>query len=245
MLQRQDGLVLCHGMLRALRENENEKLRNSLTAATADEKRATAVVHMLVNRRPHRAPYTVSVAPLATTGASYVDPLVVVFVADPEDLSPADQDLMELFGWSPAETRLVAALMAGKSLPDVAAEFDLSVTKIGSQLRSISKKAGVTNHGDLLRVVYGSAVRGNALATDAHPAIQPRPSRGRDVAFDERRENQRANRGGNFDLAQDGRISSSQHYEKARRPQSNRRCCDRHPARLASSLSSTCWSRNG
>ena len=45
VLQRQDGLVLRHGMLNAVREGENVMLRKSLTAAAADEKRAAAVVH--------------------------------------------------------------------------------------------------------------------------------------------------------------------------------------------------------
>jgi DNA-binding CsgD family transcriptional regulator len=186
VLRRQDGLVLRHGKLRALRENEDVKLRNSLTAAAADEKRVTAVAHLLVNRRAHHSPYTLSVAPLVTTGASHVDPLVVVFVADPEALSPSDGELMEVFGWSPAETRLAVALMAGKSLPDVAAEFDISVTVVGRQFKSILKKAGVRTHGDLLRAVHGIAVKGDALAAQTDPAILPRTSRGDDADLSSR-----------------------------------------------------------
>jgi DNA-binding CsgD family transcriptional regulator len=179
VLRRQDGLVLRHGKLRALGEDEDIKLRSSFAAAAAGEKRAAAVAHFLIDRRTHRSPYILSVAPLATTGATYVDPLVAVFVADPEALSSSEGELMALFGWSPAETRLVVALMAGKSLPDVAIECGPSISAVGRQFRSILKKAGVTNHGDLLRAVYGIAVKGDALATiQSDPAVLPRTGRG-------------------------------------------------------------------
>jgi DNA-binding CsgD family transcriptional regulator len=178
--------VLRHGKLRALRENEDAKLRNSLTAAAADAKLAKAVAHLLVSRRAHRAPYSVSVAPLATTGSPNVDPLAAVFVADPEALTPSDRELMELFCWSPTETRLAVALMAGKSLPDVAREFDVSTATVGRHLKSILKKAGVTSHGDLLRAVNGIAVRSDVLASRADPAILPRTGRGREADLSSR-----------------------------------------------------------
>lgn len=178
VLRRQDGLVLRHGKLRTLGEDEDTKLRSSFAAAAADEKRAAAVAHLLITRRSHRSPYTLSVAPLATTGATYVDSLVAVFVADPEALAISDAELMALFGWSPTETRLVVALMAGKSLPDVAVEFGSSISAVGRQFRSILKKTGVTSHGDLLRAVYGIAVNGDALPTQADPAILPPDGRG-------------------------------------------------------------------
>jgi PAS domain-containing protein len=130
VLQRNDGLVLRHGKLRALRENESAKLRKVLAAAAADEKRVTSVAHLLVSRRTHRAPYAVSIAPLATTGTPHASSLASVFVTDPEAIPPTDRELKELFGWSPAETQLVRALMAGKSLPDVAVEFGLSSTTV-------------------------------------------------------------------------------------------------------------------
>ena len=114
-------------------------------------------------------------------GASNAHRLVAVFVADPDSLSPSGRELMELFGWTPGETRLVFALMGGRSVQEVAADFDISIATARRQLRSIYRRAGVTSHADLLRAVHSITVGDDGLAIHADPAILPRMGRENEV----------------------------------------------------------------
>src|SRR6202047_3515870 len=70
---------------------------------------------MLVGRRGGRVAYILTVAPLAVELAVYERPLAMILVADPDARSPSEMDLVEFFGLSQAESRVAAALLAGKS----------------------------------------------------------------------------------------------------------------------------------
>jgi DNA-binding CsgD family transcriptional regulator len=77
----------------------------------------------------------------------------MILVVDPEDPTPSETELADFFGLSPAESRLAAALMAGKSLSDVAIEASVQITTMRTQLSSILRKVGVKRQLDLVRVL--------------------------------------------------------------------------------------------
>ena len=62
-------------------------------------------------------------------------------------------DLAEFFGFSPAESRLAAALMEGRKLDQIAAELGVRISTLRTQLSSILKKTGVERQADLMRVL--------------------------------------------------------------------------------------------
>jgi DNA-binding CsgD family transcriptional regulator len=63
-----------------------------------------------------------------------------------------------VFGLSPAEARVAAALMMGKSLADIAAAFGVQITTVRTQLRSILRKVGVKRQFDLVHILSGTGI---------------------------------------------------------------------------------------
>jgi len=61
--------------------------------------------------------------------------------------------LMQLFGLSPAEARLLRALVQGTTLDDYARECDVRLTTLKTQLKSLFAKTGTHRQADLVRLV--------------------------------------------------------------------------------------------
>jgi DNA-binding CsgD family transcriptional regulator/PAS domain-containing protein len=152
VLRRDDGLTVRQGKLRAQRVFDHEKLARTIAVA-ADGKTAAAVGRMLVARRGDRVAYILTVAPLGVELAVYERPLAVILVADPDARTPSERDLAEFFGLSPAESRLTAALLAGKKLREVAADSGVQITTVRTQLSSVLRKVGVNRQAELIRVL--------------------------------------------------------------------------------------------
>jgi len=76
----------------------------------------------------------------------------MIVLADPGERS-SEKDLAECFGLSQAESRLAAALLAGKRLSQVAADFGVQITTLRTQLSSILRKTRVTRQVDLIRLL--------------------------------------------------------------------------------------------
>ena len=82
----------------------------------------------------------------------------MILVADPERCALAEAELTELFGLSPAESRLAASLQSGKRLCDIAAESGVRITTLRTQLSATLAKVGVERQADLVRVLSGLAL---------------------------------------------------------------------------------------
>jgi DNA-binding CsgD family transcriptional regulator len=109
---------------------------------------------MLVGRRgTGRRAYALVVAPLGTASAVFDRPLAMILVTDPDGLAPSERDVAEFFGLSPAESRLAAALLAGKRLRGLAADTGVQISTLRTQLSSILEKVGVERQTDLVRVL--------------------------------------------------------------------------------------------
>jgi DNA-binding CsgD family transcriptional regulator len=152
VLRRDDGLTVRRGKLCAQRIFDHEKLARAITTA-ASVKTAAAVGRMLVGRRGGRVAYILTVAPLGVELAVYERPLAMILVADPDARSPSEMDLAEFFGLSQAESRVAAALLAGKKLREVAADSGVQITTVRTQLSSVLRKVGVTRQTELIRVL--------------------------------------------------------------------------------------------
>ena len=63
------------------------------------------------------------------------------------------RELAEFFGLSRAESRLTAALLAGKKLREVAADSGVQITTVRTQLSSVLRKVGVSRQTELIRVL--------------------------------------------------------------------------------------------
>jgi DNA-binding CsgD family transcriptional regulator len=152
ILRRDDGLTVRQGKLCAQRVFEQDKLARFIALA-ANRKPGSAVRQMLVGRRGSRVAYVLTVVPLGVELAVYERPLAMILIADPDARSPPERDLAELFGLSPAENRLTVALLAGKTMREVATASGVQITTVRTQLSSVLRKVGVSRQAELIRVL--------------------------------------------------------------------------------------------
>ena len=152
ILRRDDGLTVRQGKVCTERVFEHDKLARFIALA-ADGETAPAVRQMLVGRRGGRVPYVLTVVPLGVDLAVYERPLAMILIADPDARSPPEKDLAELFGLSPAESRLTVALLAGKTMREIATDSGVQITTLRTQLSSVLRKVGVRRQAELIRVL--------------------------------------------------------------------------------------------
>jgi DNA-binding CsgD family transcriptional regulator len=164
MMQLEDGLAVRNGQLCARRAFETAKMAKLISAAAAVGKTGVAAGHMLIGRGDGRPAYVLTVAPLHPDLAIGDRPLAMIVIVDPERHSPSDSELVELFGFSSAEARLAAALMTGKTLTEIAAEFGLRVPTLRTQLRAILKKVGAKRQSDLVRIFSSAGIGSVSMA---------------------------------------------------------------------------------
>lgn len=84
-----------------------------------------------------------------------IRPLVAVLISAPrrltiESLSP----IAALYALTPAELRLVAALLNGYSLKSAAVQLKITYETTRTQLKRIFSKTGTGREAELLRVVF-------------------------------------------------------------------------------------------
>jgi hypothetical protein len=83
--------------------------------------------------RGGRVGYMLTVAPLGMELAVSERPLALILVADPDARRPSEKELAEFFGLSPAEIRLTVALLAGRTMREVAADSGVRITTARTQ----------------------------------------------------------------------------------------------------------------
>jgi DNA-binding NarL/FixJ family response regulator len=153
LLSRGRALSVRQGRLCAARAFETDKSRALIGAAAVPDKLDPAIGRMLVKSRDTDLPYVLTVTRLAPELSVFDRPLAMVLATAPPQGPLAAADLAELFGLSPAESRLAVALMAGKKLRDIAIDTGLQTTTLRSQLSAIFKKVGADRQADLVRIL--------------------------------------------------------------------------------------------
>jgi DNA-binding CsgD family transcriptional regulator len=151
-----DGVLIREGRLCARRVFETARLAKLIAGATEEQSRA-AGGRMVIGRCDGLPPYVLAVLPLH---AGPVDDrrFAMIIVVDAARYVPSEKDLADLFGLSPAEARVAAALMTGKSLTDIAATSRVQITTVRTQLRYILRKVGVKRQFDLVRVLSSTGI---------------------------------------------------------------------------------------
>ena len=78
--------------------------------------------------------------------------------SDAAQHAPSETDLAEFFGLSPAEARVAAALLPGKTLAGIAAASGIRITTVRTQLASILRKVGAERQADLVRILSSTGI---------------------------------------------------------------------------------------
>jgi DNA-binding CsgD family transcriptional regulator len=117
---------------------------------------------LALRRAGEKRPVMVRVTPLRRRNRAEWSGRIALMV----ELPPAPRGLdtwAVAFRLSPAETRLWAALSAGRRLIDIAEESGVSVNTVRVQLRTLFQKTGVHRQADLLRLALevGAGFSGN------------------------------------------------------------------------------------
>jgi DNA-binding CsgD family transcriptional regulator len=77
----------------------------------------------------------------------------MILVSVPDESSISERELADLYGLSPAESRLAIALARGKRLAGLVSEFGVQITTLRTQLRAVLKKFDVERQSDIVRVI--------------------------------------------------------------------------------------------
>ena len=108
---------------------------------------------MLVARDNDRPPYVVRVAPVSAGLAGFGSPMAMILVSTPVEDRVSERELAELYGLSPAESRLAVALAQGKRMTELPDKFGVQITTLRTQLSSILRKCDVERQSDLVRLI--------------------------------------------------------------------------------------------
>ena len=110
--------------------------------------------------RRGRPPLTLLVAPFRSRKGLLADdrPTAIVFIRAPEMLRNANATVLEsCFDLTAAEATLVLKLVQGMALEVIAAELDLSLNTVRTQLKSAMVKTGTRRQGELIALILKSA----------------------------------------------------------------------------------------
>jgi DNA-binding CsgD family transcriptional regulator len=162
IVQLEDGLLTRDGRLCARRAFETAKVAILIAGATGGKSPAVGG-RMVIGRSDGLAPYVLTVTPLP---ADLIDGrrFAMIVLVDPARHCPSERDLTEFFGLSPAEARVAAALLIGKSLSNIAATYGVQITTVRTQLRSILRKVGVKRQFDLVRMLSSAGISSITLS---------------------------------------------------------------------------------
>ena len=153
------GLTCRHGYLGATDSTKDGELRRLIQqAGLAALGRSSEAGGVLALPRLEGRPLSLLVCPLRphalTLGPT---PAALLIFGDP-DASPSTsmQALIELYGLTPAEARLMAALVDGERLEDYADRQGISVNTARTQSKQIFGKTGHGRQADLIREVLAN-----------------------------------------------------------------------------------------
>lgn len=151
-----DALVVTDGKLTARRRSEAAQLArliaNAVAVARHTDHRTGGWVKV---ERAHGLPYAVFLTPLRCAAVPGAPPAaVLVVIHDPErKLAVSPAVLIELFGLTPAESRLARALAGGHDLTTAADLMGINISTARAHLRAVFAKLGVAKQQDLIRLL--------------------------------------------------------------------------------------------
>jgi len=142
------GLLLAASGSQARSINASKTIRAALT----DVLQTNGGTRMLTLERNEGHPLVLQLSPIELPGANSLH--AVAFVIDPDRQLAISPDLLSaLFGCTAAETRLAAALVAGKKLEDICEELGVKQTTITFHLKNLFQKTQTHRQADLVALL--------------------------------------------------------------------------------------------
>ena len=162
LLEEADGITLSRdGLLRGEKPQQTQALRDIVDKAIGrarDGQRQSSEAVALSRNSGRRSLFAVA-CPLGRGPANAGEPVVGLFVTDPERrLSAAAEAVAQLYGLSPAETRLALALARGLRVDEIADEFNISRNTVSYTLKNLFRKTETDRQADLISLFIASPV---------------------------------------------------------------------------------------
>jgi DNA-binding CsgD family transcriptional regulator/PAS domain-containing protein len=155
MLRRGDGIAAPRGVLTGATSAESARLRRAIAAAASPELVGTHPTSLALSRSAG-GNYSAVAAPLQPSSLPGIPPTaaVLLLISDPEaDRAPLVSHLRQVYGLTTAEAGLTVALLAGKTLQEIAAERQTSVATARSQLKAVLHKTGARRQAELVSML--------------------------------------------------------------------------------------------
>jgi DNA-binding CsgD family transcriptional regulator/PAS domain-containing protein len=152
------AITRTRGVLSANAPAAAAELRAAIAIAASDETGIARTGLAILLTPLGETPIVANVLPL--TGSDLrtrLAPTAVaaVFIGAPPDAADAADIVAEAFGLTPAETRVLASLLAGRTRAEIAATLGIAPTTAKSHLENIFAKTGVARQGELMRLATG------------------------------------------------------------------------------------------
>jgi DNA-binding CsgD family transcriptional regulator/PAS domain-containing protein len=158
MLDKRGPIQGTQGVLQATAPSAASELRSALTLAAGNEAGIGKTGLAIRLTEPDAPPMFAHVLPL--TGSDFrtrLQPAAVaaVFIGAPPDAQDGADAVAAAFGLTPAETKVLASLFAGRTLNETAAALGISRPTAKTHLEHIFSKTGVTRQAELMRLWTG------------------------------------------------------------------------------------------
>jgi DNA-binding CsgD family transcriptional regulator len=157
-----DALMAACGRLATRDPVAAPSLRQAIAAATTISQGRGADPSTIVQApRRERRPLSLLVAPLAAIRPAglFAEAAVIVFIADPEQQPRLPlATLARLYCLTPAEARLMQALVAGERIEDYADRAGIRLTTVKTQLRHLFDKTDTSRQSELIALALRNLV---------------------------------------------------------------------------------------
>jgi DNA-binding CsgD family transcriptional regulator len=157
LLRKGADLTVSNGCVRPRYPAQGPQFEKTVrNAAFTSVGQGTSAGGFVVIERPEGPPLSLMVspyvAPPGSPGHTYGASLVLF--TDPEARTDVPEHaIAKMFGLSPAQSRLVSALVAGETMADYADSIGISLNTAKTQMKQIFLKTGVNRQSDLVRTV--------------------------------------------------------------------------------------------
>ena len=122
--------------------------------------RNAGLLRLEVPRPSRKKPYRLMLMPAQTAGVVSLgvsQPAVTVVIIDSESQPQPDLAVLrELFSLTPAEARITAKLVLGRSVEEIADEADISVETVRTHVKRVLSKTETSRQAELISLVLRS-----------------------------------------------------------------------------------------
>jgi DNA-binding CsgD family transcriptional regulator len=160
ILRSGDGLARTPDGLRAGSKDDDKRLQALIGALRQRPGEAQSTGgHLRVRRPSGKQAYAVMLAPVGpgVVAGANASPTILMFVSDPGEKILSDLSVLEeLFGFPPAEARLVLALLSGVTVPEFARKTGVTYNTARTLLARAMARTDSRSQVELVLLVAGS-----------------------------------------------------------------------------------------